>query len=106
MNNSLDQDLANEYANWFQALADGTRIRILNVIANADEPLTVGEIVVMVGKSQSTVSRHLQILADGEFVFTEPDGIRTFVRVNETCMIDLPDAAASIMARSPIASNH
>ena len=55
---------------------------MLNVVAHADRALTVGEIVERVGKSQSTVSRHLQVLADAEFVFAEPDGVRTLVRIN------------------------
>ena len=97
--NELDQNSADEYASWFRCLTDGTRIRILNVVANADHPLTVGEIVEVIGKSQSTVSRHLQILAEERFVFMEPDGVRTLVRVNVVCMMELPDAAAAIMAR-------
>jgi DNA-binding transcriptional ArsR family regulator len=96
---SVDQHTADEYAKWFRCLADGTRIRILNIVASADRPLTVGEIVESIGKSQSTVSHHLQILADERFVVSEPDGIRTLVRINETCMTALPEAAASIMAR-------
>lgn len=96
---SVDQHTADEYAKWFRCLADGTRIRILNIVASADGPLTVGEIVESIGKSQSTVSHHLQILADERFVVSEPDGIRTLVRINETCMTALPEAAASIMAR-------
>jgi len=94
----LNSEEAHEYASWFRCLADGTRIRILNLVANAAEPITVGEIVDSIGKSQSTVSRHLQILADDRFVFTEPDGIRTLVRVNELCMTALPEAAAAIMS--------
>ena len=94
----LGRDEADEYAGWFRCLADGTRIRILNVVASAPGPLTVGEIVDAVGKSQSTVSKHLQILADERFVFAEPDGIRTLVRVNTQCMTALPEAAAAIMA--------
>ena len=97
--NCLDQATADEYARWFRCLSDGTRVRILNIVAVADHALTVGEIVGMVGKSQSTVSRHLQVLADERFVFTEPDGVRTLVRVNEACMLALPEAAAMIMAR-------
>ena len=97
----FDQRKAEEYASWFRCLADGTRIRILNVVANASRPVTVGEIVDAVGKSQSTVSRHLQILADDGFVFTEPAGVRTLVRVNEACMIALPEAAAAIMSLTP-----
>lgn len=90
---------ADEYATWFRCLSDGTRIRILNLVANADGPVTVGEIVDVIGKSQSTVSRHLQLLADDRFVFTEPDGVRTLVTVNEACMSALPEAAAAIMGR-------
>ena len=99
---ALDQPTADEYASWFRCLADGTRVRILNVVAHSDHPMTVGEIVEIIGKSQSTVSRHLQILAEEEFVLTEPDGVRTLVRVNESCMVALPEAAAAIMARQPI----
>ena len=95
----LDEATAEEYARWFRCLSDGTRLRILNVLANADRSMTVGEIVEIVGKSQSTVSRHLQVLADDRFVLTEPDGVRTMVRVNEACMMGLPAAAAEIMAQ-------
>lgn len=94
----VERELADEYAKWFRCLADGTRIRILNHVADAGEPVTVGEIVDAVGKSQSTVSCHLQMLAEERFVFTEADGIRTLVTVNESCMTALPDAAAAIMA--------
>ena len=93
--------VAEEYASWFRCLSDGTRIRVLNVVAGAEHPLTVGEIVEAVGRSQSTVSRHLQVLAAERFVFCEPDGVRTMVHVNEACMTELPRAAAKIMgARS------
>ena len=97
--NTLDRHLADEYASWFRCLADGTRLLVLNLVAAAPAPITVGEIVDAVGKSQSTVSRHLQILADDGFVILEVDGIRTYVRVNDTCMTALPDAAAQIMGR-------
>lgn len=101
---NLDQSTADEYASWFRCLSDGTRVRILNIVANSDHPMTVGEIVEIIGKSQSTVSRHLQILAEDEFVLTEPDGVRTLVRANETCMVALPAAAAAIMGRARVIS--
>ncbi len=92
---------ADEYASWFRCLADGTRLRVLSVVAAADDPITVGEIVERIGKSQSTVSRHLQVLAAERFVFMEPDGVRTLVRVNRSCMTALPDAAAAVMGVAP-----
>ena len=93
----LDTDRADEYARWFRCLADGTRVRILSVVAGSGRALTVGEIVDAIGKSQSTVSRHLQILAEERFVHCEADGIRTLVRANPACMVGLPRAAAEIM---------
>jgi DNA-binding transcriptional ArsR family regulator len=98
----LDQTTADEYANWFRCLADGTRVRILNIVATEGRPMTVGEIVERIGKSQSTVSKHLQILAEDEFVLTEPDGVRTLVRVNDSCMTALPEAASAIMASESV----
>lgn len=94
----LDDETAEAYARWFRCLSDATRLRVLHTVATADGPLTVGEIVDAVGKSQSTVSRHLQVLADAHYVFCEPDGIRTLVRINASCMSALPAAAAIIMA--------
>ncbi len=93
----LSAEQAAEYACWFRCLSDPTRIRILHLISNADGPMTVGELVDQIGKSQSTVSRHLQLLADDEFIFTERDGVRTLVSVNRSCMSALPDAARAIM---------
>ena len=94
----ITREQAEEYARWFRCLADGTRISILHTVATASRPLTVGQVVQAIGKSQSTVSRHLQILAEEEYVFLEPDGVSTLVRVNESCMTALPEAAARIMA--------
>lgn len=61
--------------------------------------MTVGEVVALFDKSQSTISRHLQVLAEGGFVLTEQDGVRTLVRVNSSCMVALPRAAAAVMAK-------
>jgi len=52
-----------------------------------------------VDMSQSTVSRHLQILGDQRFVFAEADGVRTLIRANETCMTELPRAAEAVMGQ-------
>jgi ArsR family transcriptional regulator len=95
----ITADQADEYAAWFACLADGTRVHILSVIAAAGRPVTVGEVVEAAGRSQSTVSAHLKRLAAERFIFTETDGVRTLVRVNEACMTDLPKAAAAIMGQ-------
>ena len=96
----LSEADAAEYASWFRCLSDATRVRILNFVACTDAPVTVGEIVEAVGRSQSTVSKHLALLAEDSFIHCEPDGVRTLVRANETCMTALPEAAATIMGVS------
>lgn len=95
---TFDESTAEEYARWFQCLADPTRLRILHTLATARRALSVGEIVEQLDKSQSTVSKHLQLLTDARYVFCEPDGVRTLVRINTTCMTALPEVAAFIMA--------
>lgn len=103
MMNVLSDDLAEEYAEWFRCLADPTRLKILRFVAAAKRPVTVGEIVEAVGKRQSTVSNHLRLLTDTRYVFSDPDGTRTLVRINESCMTALPEVTAMIMANDSLA---
>lgn len=104
MNNPTVADF-DEWADWFQCLADPTRLRILHYVSTLAQPATVGQIVEAVGKSQSTVSKHLKILGEQQFVLTEADGIRTLVRGNPSCMTELPKAAAAIMGNASLASH-
>ncbi len=96
MSNPSESDLE-EWASWFRCLSDPTRLKILHHVSSLERPATVGEIVEAVGRSQSTVSKHLQILSEQRFVLTEADGIRTLIRANPLCMSELPEAAAAIM---------
>ncbi len=88
---------ADDYADWFRCLADGTRLLVMNAVATSGRAMTVGEIVERVGVGQSTVSHHLRILAEERFVYLRPDGTRTLVTVNTDCLRALPEAASRIM---------
>ena len=94
---ALSYEDAHEYAGWFRCLADGTRLLVLNTVATSGRAMTVGEIVDRVGIGQSTVSHHLRILAEDQFVHMRADGTRTLVTVNHDCLQELPAAAARIM---------
>src|SRR5687767_10411762 len=59
---------ANEYAGWFKALADPTRIQILNLLAQSEDPICVCEITPRFQIGQPTISHHLKILRDARFV--------------------------------------
>ena len=40
----LDRVTAAEYASWFRALADATRVQIVSLLARRGEPITLGVI--------------------------------------------------------------
>ena len=58
----------------FQALADPTRRRIVEVLRDGEQQ--VGDLVERAGVHQSGVSRHLRILSESGFVSMRPDGQR------------------------------
>jgi DNA-binding transcriptional ArsR family regulator len=95
----LDRRTAAEYASWFRALADPTRVQLVEYLARVGRPMTVGEIVAAMGLAQSTVSQHLKVLADVRFVLIEPVGSARHYRINETCVSCFPSAADVVMGR-------
>lgn len=97
----LKRDQAETWAGWFAALADPTRILILNLLATERRSMPVGEIVDRVDVGQSTVSHHLRILSDTCFVLVEPQGTSNRYRINEQCLECFPSAADLVMGRGP-----
>jgi ArsR family transcriptional regulator len=95
----VDRLTADEYASWFKALADGTRIQIVSLLARRGEPMTVGAIVAAVQVGQSTVSAHLKVLAEVGFVLVEHRGTASYYRVNDACVECFPSAADVVMGR-------
>jgi DNA-binding transcriptional ArsR family regulator len=95
----LDRATATEYASWFKALADATRIQIVSLLARRGEPMSVGEIVAAVQVGQSTVSAHLKVLAEVRFVLAEHKGTASYYRVNDACVECFPTAADVVMGR-------
>lgn len=95
----VDRSQAEQWAPWFQALGDPTRILILNLLASSGGPMTVGEITAALDVGQSTVSHHLARLADVRFVLVERVGTSSRWRVNERCLDCFPSAAHVVMGR-------
>jgi DNA-binding transcriptional ArsR family regulator len=97
----VDRASAEVWAGWFRALGDASRVLILNRLATARRPMSVGEIVEAVDVGQSTVSHHLKLLADTGFVLVERRGTASLYRVNERCLEVFPSAAEVVMGRLP-----
>jgi DNA-binding transcriptional ArsR family regulator len=95
----LDRAVAEEFASWFRALADPSRVQILEYLARQGTPLSVGEIVAAVGLAQSTVSQHLKILTEVRFVLVAAVGNARHYRINGTCIACFPSAADVVMGK-------
>ena len=95
----LDRSTANEYASWFRALADPSRVQLAELLARHGEPMSVGQIVDAMGLAQSTVSQHLKILTEVRFVLVEPVGNARHYRINVNCVSCFPSAADVVMGK-------
>jgi DNA-binding transcriptional ArsR family regulator len=95
----LDRATAAEYASWFRALADPSRVQLVELLARHGVPMSVGEIVTAMGLAQSTVSQHLKILTEVRFVLVEAVGSARHYRINDRCVACFPSAADVVMGK-------
>jgi ArsR family transcriptional regulator len=93
----LDRPTAERFAATFRCLADAGRILVLNRLAQAGRPMSVGELVEVVDIGQSTVSHHLRILLDAGFVRVQYVGSSSRFEVNAECLERFPGTAAVIL---------
>ncbi|TDD84782.1 ArsR family transcriptional regulator [Actinomadura darangshiensis] len=93
----LDRAAATEYASWFKALSDPTRIQIVSLLARQGRPMSVGEIVETVHVGQSTVSAHLKVLSEVRFVLADQHGTARYYRINQACVACFPTVADIVM---------
>jgi ArsR family transcriptional regulator len=71
-----------ETVTYFKALADETRLRILNLLYKKE--LNVNEIVSILNMGQSRISRHLKILSDSSLIISRKDGLWVFYKANDS----------------------
>ena len=98
---TVDPASAEVWASWFRCLGDPSRVLLLNRLAAARRPMTVGELVAEVDIGQPTVSHHLKVLADTGFVHCEPKANTSLYSVNQRCLDRFPSAAELIMGNLP-----
>ena len=64
---------------WMSALSDATRARTLRLVERHE--LTVADLCAVLQAPQSTVSRHLKVLADEGWVEARPEGTSRLYRM-------------------------
>ena len=76
----------------FTALADPTRRKILEMLANRG-PLTATDIYAQFPVSPPAISQHLKILREAKLVQVEKRAQKRIYRINPEAMLDLEDWA-------------
>lgn len=71
----------------FKALADPTRLKILEVIMAGEK--CICEIIPSTGKSQPNVSQHLKVLKNAGIVEERKDGTRIMIAVSDDAIYDI-----------------
>jgi DNA-binding transcriptional ArsR family regulator len=75
----------------FAALADDTRARIVEILAEDDR--SVSELVELFSVSQPAISRHLRVLRESGLVDVEPVGKQRIYRLNPAALGDVREWA-------------
>jgi ArsR family transcriptional regulator len=92
----IDDAEAIELAGRLKALADPTRIQMLNLLAGCADPICVCEITPRFAISQPTISHHLKILRDAGFIMAERRGTFMYYQLNRAELAGLPEAVRQI----------
>ena len=90
MKSPLDTDAAALIARRFHALAEPTRLRILDQLRTLEEA-SVGELAEALGASQQNVSKHLAELQAEGFVSRRKQGTSSIYRIADPAVLDLCD---------------
>src|SRR3989442_10598352 len=70
----LSEEEADATATLFKALGDPARVRAVNLLATAGEPVCICELIEPLGLSQPTVSHHMRKLLEAGLVEREQRG--------------------------------
>ena len=86
---TLDDEQAEETATVFKALADPARVKIVNMLARADEPVCACDFIPGLGLTQATVSHHLKKLTDAGLLDREQRGKWAYFSLNPEAVSNL-----------------
>ena len=91
-----DEALA-EVASYFQALAEPTRLQILNILRSGER--NVGELAQLCGFTAANVSRHLALMTQHGLVERESRGTSAYFRIADPSIFELCDLVCGNIAR-------
>jgi ArsR family transcriptional regulator, arsenate/arsenite/antimonite-responsive transcriptional repressor len=89
----LNEAEAGATAELFKALADPARVRIVNLLAHAGEPVCACDLNEPLGLAQPTVSHHLKKLVEVGMLVREQRGKRAFFSLRRDAVVKLAAVA-------------
>jgi ArsR family transcriptional regulator len=95
----LTEDEAEELAAAFKVLADPARLRLLSIIASADDECCACDLAEPIGRSQPTVSHHMAVLTDAGLVTREKRGKWAWYRIVPEKLAVLRDSLGAPVRR-------
>lgn len=93
----LPDEALEQVAGYFQALAEPTRLQILNHLRDGER--NVGELAQLCGFTSANVSRHLALLTAHGLVERESRGTSAYYRIADPSVYALCDLVCSRIAR-------
>ena len=93
----LPPEALQQVAAYFQALAEPTRLAILNLLRDGEH--NVGELAQLTGFTSANVSRHLALLTQHGFVQREGRGTAVYYRIADPSVYALCDLVCGSIAR-------
>ena len=93
----LPEQAIDRVANYFQALAEPTRLRILNFLRSAEH--NVGDLAQACGYTAANMSRHLAVLMQQGFVKREGRGTSVYYQIADPTIYALCDLVCHRIAQ-------
>lgn len=94
---NLDETALSHVANYFQALSEPTRLKMLNALRDGER--NVGELAEALGCTPANVSKHLSLLAKGGFVERQLRGNSAYYRIIDPAIFELCDLVCGNVGR-------
>jgi len=94
---SLPPEALAQVAAYFQALAEPTRLQLLNLLREREH--NVGELAEATGYSAANISRHLALLTQHGLLAREPRGNSAYYRIADESIYALCDLVCDSIAR-------
>ena len=93
----LDRSALVQVAEYFQSLAEPTRLQLLNALRSGE--MTVSELADHAGSTPANVSKHLSMLAKGGFIERRTQGTSVYYRIADPDIYALCDLVCGQIAK-------